>query len=254
MVTRSVLLIVCGLGMFPSVLEAGAGPDSLAQVDASQTDASQSGVATSPIQVSWALTFASKYLFLGVDLSDGNAVLQPELNVGVRNFSFTFWANHDLEVQKPNELDFVFAYAREMGRFTVSPGYAYYSYPNRNAWDPSQEVLLDISCSAPLSPSLRVNHDFDAGDGTYYTLGLSQGLESLALPLSLGANVFYQNHYYEQTGFTAAEFNVSAGYVAGPIEFSPSISYFATWENNDFAGSSRVPDTWHFAINVAQSF
>lgn len=260
MSTRIVLSIICGLGVvtLPGFAQANSEADSLIQAGASQTNTNrEDGLAASsgsPVQISWDVTLASKYLFLGVDLSDENAVLQPEAILGIKNFSFTFWVNHDLDRQKPNELDFVLQYAWELGRFALSPGYAYYSYPHRTGWDPSQEVLLDVSCSAPLSPSLSVNYDFDSGEGTYFTLGISQGLESLALPLSLGANLFYQEGYYEQTGFPAAELNVSVGHGIGPIEITPSVSYFATWGNGDFQGASQVPSTWLFAINVAQAF
>ena len=117
-----------------------------------------------PVTFSWGTAFASKYLFQGIDYSDGNPVVQPELSLEYRGFSLTSWFNVDLDERHVNEIDLLFAYRLELGDLSVTPGYARYRYPNKD-WEPSQEVYLDLSYATFLNLSLSSHYDFDAGKG-----------------------------------------------------------------------------------------
>ncbi len=198
-------------------------------------------------------SFASKYLFLGQDLSEGKPVIQPEAGVTVNNFMALVWLNYDVDTEVTNEVDVYLQYGWELDKLSLSPGYAYYEYPNRD-WDSSQEILLDASLDVPGAPSLSYHYDFDAGDGSYTTLGFGHELQIGSAPVSVGTNLFYLKNYYDATGFSAMELNTSYGHPIGASTITGSLSYFPTWKNGDFRDDLAVESTWLFSINIAQSY
>lgn len=202
------------------------------------------------VSFSGKVSLASRYLFQGIDYSNGNPVVQPELSVGYRGLSVTSWANLDLDAKHINELDWLLAYTWERDALSLTPGYAYYQYPNRD-WDSSQEVYLDLSYATFLDLSLSTHYDFDAGDGAYVTLGLSHSIDDPLGMFQLGSNLFYQRHYYEQTGIPSVEFAVKHHSVIRGYSVTPSVSYFATWNNGDFRGPSAVPSRWLLSLTVS---
>lgn len=206
----------------------------------------------SPLAVDLSVTLASKYLFQGIDYSDGYRVAQPEATLRYGNVSATAWFNVDLHRHRTDEIDLVFQYEHTFGRLSLAPGYAYYRYPHRG-WDPSHEVLLDLALDTVLAPTLSAHYDFDEGDGSYFTLGFSRSLAVGAGTLNLATNVFYQQNYYQITGIPSVEMNVGYALALGRVTLTPSVSYFATWENGDFQGDNAVPSTWLIAIAVGVS-
>lgn len=208
----------------------------------------------STLSASWDVTIATKYLFQGIDYSDGKPVIQPEAIITVKDFSAILWFNHDLHTSKSNEFDLYLQYDIKRENLTLTTGYAHYNYPHKDGWGPSQEVFMNISYSALYNPSLSIHYDFDAGEGSYYTLSISHDVASRIGDLSLGANIFYQSNYYESSGFPSVEFNISSEYPVRSFTISPSVSYFLTWANADFSGDSSVPATWLFSLNIGQSF
>lgn len=206
------------------------------------------------VSVAWGVTVASRYLFQGIDYSEGKVVTQPEVVLSALGFTGVFWANNDMHRSHVNELDFLIQRDWEAGKLSLSTGFAHYRYPNREGWDPTHEVYAEMSLAAPLNPGLKIHYDFNAGQGTYYTLGVGHELSTPAGNLALGANLFYQDHYYDVTGIPA--FMVSAGIARGigPFEVTPSISRSVTWENGDFRGDAVTPANWLFSIKLGQSF
>ena len=195
------------------------------------------------------LTVASRYLFQGLDYSEGKAVLQPNVVVGLGAFSVVAWGNFQPDLGDVNEIDLSVKYSGSVRRLSISPGYTYLHYPNRVGWAPSQELFVDLGVTAPLSPSLSLHYDFDAGQGLYATLALSHEVHS---PVSAGVNLFYQSRYYEMTGVPAVELKASAAWSLQTVTVTPSISRFVTWSNGDFREAAAVPSTWYFSINVAR--
>src|SRR3972149_1187949 len=206
------------------------------------------------VSASWDVTIAAKYLFQGIDYSDGKPVIQPEAILTVKGFSAILWFNHDLHSSKSNEFDLYLQYDFKREHLTLTTGYAHYNYPHRDEWEPSHEGFMNISYRAPFNPSLSIHYDFDAGKGSYYTLSINRDVASLIGELTLGTNLFYQSNYYESSGFPSVEFNISSEYAVSSFTISPSVSYFLTWDNADFSGDSAVPDTWLFSLNIGQSF
>lgn len=206
-----------------------------------------------PLTVSWETAFASKYLFQGIDYSDGNPVAQPELSLEYRGFSLTSWFNVDLDERHVNEIDLLFAYERELGRLSATQGYARYRYPDKG-WEPSQEVYLDLSYATLLDLSLSSHYDFDAGKGAYFTLGLQRDVETSVGTFGFGSNLFYQRNYYEMSGVPSLEFTVNYSRSIRSVSVTPSVSYFVTWDNSDFKGESAVPKQWVVSLTIGQSY
>ena len=199
------------------------------------------------LSVSYDVLFASKYLFQGIDYSDSRGVAQPSFSLGWRDFTFNAWGNFQPDLDVLNEIDLTLKYTRALKGFSVSPGYMALRYPNRD-WDPSQEVFVDLAATAPLNPTLSVHYDFDAGKGTYSTLGISHEVKA---PFTLGVNLFHQNQYYEMSGFPSAEIKASASLSIGVLGFTPSLSRFMTWENGDFTGPARLQDSWLLGVGFS---
>jgi hypothetical protein len=201
-----------------------------------------------PYAIGFDATLASRYIFQGFDYS-GASVMQPNFVSSYKNWSATMWSNFQPSTSVFNEFDFTLRYGRTIQKLSVAGGYNYLTYPYREGWHPSQEVLLELGLEAPLSPSFNVHYDYDQGDGAYAQLGVSQ---SIGPRLSVGSNLFYQHHYYEMTGVPSIEFKASAGLSLGAMALTPALSYFATTDNGTFRGESRLPSTWLFALNVAK--
>jgi len=197
------------------------------------------------------LTFASRYLFQGIDYSNGKPVFQPNLRLAYKNFSVTAWGNYDIDWQQFNEFDFSFSWSAAYRVLSVTTGYVNLVYPNREGWDPSQEFFLNASLEAPLSPSMSWHYDFDAGTGSYVTLGVS---ESIQANTTVGANLFYQDGYYGMTGIPALELNVAYSLPVQSFTLKPSLSRMVTWENGDFRNGAGPEDAWLFAFNVSRDF
>jgi hypothetical protein len=195
------------------------------------------------------LTFASKYLFQGLDYSEGRSVFQPNFVASLGAFSATAWGNFQPDLGDVNEVDLSLKYSGTLNRLSISPGYTYLHYPNRVDWDPSQELFVDLGADVPLHPALSLHYDFDAGDGLYATMGLSQAVHG---PVTAGVNVFYQSRYYEMTGVPAMELKMSGSWSFPAVSLTPSISRFVTWSNGDFKDAAAVPSTWLFSLNLAR--
>jgi hypothetical protein len=196
------------------------------------------------------VTFASKYLFQGIDYSDGRSVLQPDVVTTAGPFSLVAWGNFQPDLGDLNEIDLSVKVSGSIQKLSVSPGYTYLRYPNRIGWDPSQELFVDLGLEGSFHPALSLHYDVDAGDGLYATLGLSHALKD---PVTAGVNLYYQAHYYEMTGVPSVELKMSGSWSYQGVSLSPSISRFLAWENDDFRHEMANHSTWLFSLNVART-
>ena len=131
----------------------------------------------SPIGLSGSMSFASRYLFQGIDYSAAKPVMNPEADLTWGPIGAKLWVNHDLDQRVSNEYDFSILHEWALKKLSITTGYTYLWYPHRDGWTPSQEVYLEASREGALNPALSVHYDFDAGMGSYSTFGLSHGFE-----------------------------------------------------------------------------
>ena len=209
---------------------------------------------SSPISASGSMSFASRYLFQGIDYSNGKPVLNPEADLNAGPIGAKLWVNHDLDLGVSNEFDFSLLHEWKVKKFSFTTGYTYLWYPHREGWNPSQEFYLEASRDGALNPSLSVHYDFDAGMGSYSTFGLSHGFERRIGTFTLGANLFYQDHYYGVSGFPASEWNAHFEKSLHGATITPSVSRFVTWNNGGFRDENAVKSAWLFALQVGRDF
>jgi hypothetical protein len=208
----------------------------------------------SPIGMSGSMSLASRYLFQGIDYSAGKPVLNPEADLTWGPIGAKLWWNHDLDQRVSNEYDFSIFHEWSAKKFSITTGYTYLWYPHREGWTPSQELYLEMSREAPLNPTLSFHYDFDAGIGSYSTFGLSHGFERRMGTFTLGANLFYQDHYYGLTGFPSSEWNAKLEKTVRGTTITPSVSRFLTWKNGDFRDVNAIPSAWLFSLTLGRDF
>jgi hypothetical protein len=157
------------------------------------------------------------------------AVLQPSLTVSKSGFSLNTWANYNLNnsyasyaqdnKKEFSEIDLTASYATTIGPtnfpISVGGGFVQYLFPNQTltvaegtnttgkAYPGTHEVFGTIGLPGiPLSPTLTVYYDFDAAEGFYGILSVSQSFEvvkdkaSLVASASLGAGSKKYNELY----------------------------------------------------------
>jgi hypothetical protein len=199
------------------------------------------------LAVEWTATFASWYSFQGQDYSEGRPVLQPELSAGLRGFSLGLWGNLDAYHREFNEVDVTLQAERELGPVTCSFGYAYLQYPHRD-WDATHELIGEFGTAGPVPASLSIHWDVAAGRGRYWEVALSREAVFHKLSSSLGAKLYFRDHYYDQTGFSALEtsIGVKSPWAAFPVQ--PSLSRLWAWENGDFRGDQAIGSRWLMSL------
>jgi uncharacterized protein Gcw-chp len=208
----------------------------------------------SPFAASGTVTFASRYLFQGIDYSNAKPVLNPQADLTAGPLKAKLWVNHDLDMRVSNEFDLSVFHEWTASKFSFATGYTYLWYPHREGWDPSQELYVEASREGVLNPTLSVHYDFDAGMGSYSAFGLSRSVGRPAWGAVLGANIFYQDHYYGLSGFPASEWNVHVEKSVKKTTITPSVSRFVTWSNGDFRDENAVKSAWLFSLQVARDF
>jgi hypothetical protein len=170
----------------------------------------------------------SAYVWRGQVLND-RPVLEPSLTVSKAGFSLNAWANYNLnnayssyaEDNKNDfsEADLTASYATTVGPtnfpISVGGGVAQYLFPNQTvtvtegtnttgkAYPGTREVYGTVGLPGlPLSPTLTVYYDFDAAEGFYGMLAVSQSFElvkdtaALVASASLGFGSQKYNEYY----------------------------------------------------------
>src|SRR5205085_1450812 len=78
-----------------------------------------------PLSVSGSLSFASRYLFQGLDYSAGKPVLNPEVDLSAGPLGAKLWVNHDLDLRVSNEFDFSLLHEWKAKKFSFATGYTY---------------------------------------------------------------------------------------------------------------------------------
>jgi hypothetical protein len=114
----------------------------------------------------------NKYIFRGYNLSEGN-VIQPSGWISLKNFTFTFWSNIDLQnhLNKPkcNEIDVVLTYAYTLQNLIFEPAFQFYFYPDTEESPTTGETILSLSYNLN-DFNIATSHslDFIEYKGSYY--------------------------------------------------------------------------------------
>ncbi len=229
----------------------------LPPVDALASDATAETPGIDPPPVSstpWSLctTAASRYLFQGIDYSEGRPVIQPQATVGWKGTTLAFWGNWDMDRGDLDEIDLSLQHTLDTQAFSLTAGLVDLRYPHREGWAPTHEVFADFAWNTTLNPSVSTHYDFEAAKGAYITFSLSQALGGGSAPVTVSTRLFWQSRYYEMTGIPAAEVNLGIELTAGGLGLAPSISRFFTWENGTFRGEDAVRASWVFTLSLSR--
>jgi hypothetical protein len=209
-------------------------------------------------QFSGAVDILSQYVWRGIGLSRGSAVIQPSFTVSFKGFAVNVWGNLDTNERNPyginkpnrnsakwNETDITVSYNREIVKnLTLTGGIIYYALDSNNSLYDSFEVFGTVAYKFPW---------FEVGFGAYREVANLPGWflnwyvsRSFELPLNLPGG---QPYLDLQVGWTA-EFsetqtayptksgqdyqNLHAGYLTAAlnlpvgkyVKFSPKIWYW----------------------------
>jgi len=197
--------------------------------------------------ISWSVTYASRYSFQGLDYSEGRPVLQPEISAGIHGLSLALWGNLDQTRRHLDELDVTLQHEYALGSASGAIGYAYLEYPNRD-WDPTHELVADLTLGGPLEPSISVHWDVDAGRGRYLTFGLDREIPWGAVALGLGSKLYVQDHYYGLSGIPAVETSVSATVPWRGLSLQSTLSRLSAWPNGDFRDDEALKGSWVLSL------
>ncbi len=192
--------------------------------------------------VSGDLTFASKYVWRGLILTD-DPVLQPSVTVSHKGFSLNLWANDDLTdkgtsgASEITEFDYTLDYSFAVKKFSFDLGVIQYTFPNTGS-EGTTEIFGTVGYDFIVSPSLTLYWDTDEAGGVYGNLSLSHSFglgEILGLKpsLDLSAGIGYassgwNDFYYNVDSSAFVDLLLTAGLSVPVDEYltvTPFISY-----------------------------
>lgn len=140
------------------------------------------------------ISFLSKYMWRGYELSNDSIVVQPSMTMAYKGLAFNTWSNLDTdpvgENAALNETDLTLSYDTNFGPFGLGVGYIYYGL---EGMQDTQEFYLKTSYATILTPTLTMYKDVSSLPGYYFSMGLSHSIsltEAIALNLS-GAFGYY---------------------------------------------------------------
>jgi uncharacterized protein (TIGR02001 family) len=186
---------------------------------------------------SGSVSFLSKYMWRGYELSGDNLVLQPSITLGYKGFAVNSWSNMDTDADNKTswtETDLTLSYDKKVGPVGLGAGYIYYGL---NEADDTKEFYLKASYDTILAPTLIMYRDIDAFPGYYFNLCLSHSFDvaewmSLGLSGGVGYYISSTDKIVEagtddkynglQDGLLSATLNVPVGKYA---TVAPTISY-----------------------------
>lgn len=230
-----------------------------------------------PWSVTLDATYATKYIWRGFDVYDGDGAFQPSLDVSLYGFGLNVWGSFATNAghEDLDEVDFTAYWNHSF--FSDRPyaldfylNYIYYDFPNVDS-EPAdtQEVGGGIALpnilafgSVSLTPSYYLGylwkaHSGGPEDGYFHVLGLSADMELAAIiPGSDGTGVsLYGDLTYNsgafgvESGFSHATIGVSANVDFAGLYISPSANYQFSMEDT----VNDENDAW-FTISIGLTF
>ncbi len=203
-----------------------------------------------PLGVSMDTTFISRYIWQGLDYSDQKPTQQSEVILTFKKISGIVWFNYDFQTFKDiNEYDLTLQYGDKIGPSGIVAGYTYLTYPHRG-WSDSEEIWVQGTYDHLLNPTLSLHDDFNSGRGWYYSFGISHPFEWPIGNLTPAAFVYYHDHYYGNSGFPSAEFDLTDAFVFRQVTSSLKFSFYRALNAGDF---KNLDDQFVYSLNLSWS-
>lgn len=157
------------------------------------------------------LGIANQYANLRGYVPSENESVQPmaRLNLAFRDgglFTATYWGSFDLQDGERVDNEILLRYQRPVGELgklgTLTLGAEWNSYQLRfrqpdDSFVPASflEWAVTAETDHPLRPKIKVAHDYDAGDGTFYELSINPVAMIGKQPVALSVNLLGHDHY-----------------------------------------------------------
>lgn len=161
---------------------------------AAETNELESSEKAIPLSAEVSVDFLSSYMWRGQICADA-PVWQPGVTLGLDLGDFgalsaNVWSSFKLNSRRDGspvrnmgnqEIDYTVSYAKSLGDFDVEVGHIWYTFPNVEDGECSEEVYLAVAYNNPIvTPSAAVYWDYRDNDDDwlfYGTLGLAHEFE-----------------------------------------------------------------------------
>ncbi|MEN8148469.1 MAG: hypothetical protein ABFS86_01525 [Planctomycetota bacterium] len=209
----------------------------------------------------------SKYVWRGLVMVD-DGVLQANVDIMWRGFTFTGWGNVDLTDENDkkgefSELDVIVDYEIDAGPLDLHVGAIGYFFPD--AGGDTTELYVSAGLDVLLSPTLTIYRDIDEVDGWYLSLsgsysfgGLFQLTEKVGLSPELTASVGwadsgYNSDYYRHGDNGLADLTV--GFVVPWSVLDTATVFAGAWASMllDRTARDRSRNADNFWIGIGGS-
>jgi len=194
-------------------------------------------LALGPVDLDAELGVFSKYVWRGMIVTN-DPVIQPALAANFLGIGLGFWGNIDSSdvngtEWKFNEIDWDLSYSLPLPIVDLDFGFIYYTFPNTEVKD-TVEGFISAKANVLLSPRLSFYGDFKEIDGTYWSLGITHGIEiSPTLNLDLSADLGigsanYVKGYFGTESDSATDYALTAELPWKPVPLltiTPSAAY-----------------------------
>ncbi|VAV84631.1 hypothetical protein MNBD_DELTA01-1839 [hydrothermal vent metagenome] len=219
----------------------------------------------------------SNYVWRGQNLVNDSGVLQPTLDVALKNgLGFNYWSNYNMNNGEVTETDITLTYSRDYGKLSTTTGYIHYGLDSA---PDTEEIFVSLSYDTFLSPSITIYQDIDLGDGQFVVFAIGHSINignfyGKDVALNLGASASYNFEDGAVMGMDAKgkEFNgfyngeLSASLtipVTKNITVEPKIAY--TGELSDDAdaaisalnvgyGTGKDTEVLYGGVNISMNF
>jgi uncharacterized protein (TIGR02001 family) len=195
------------------------------------------------------VAFLTKYIWRGFELSNGSFVIEPDLGISYRGFSFGLWGNLDMDYDdgdpstdgytKWTETDMTISYEKTFGPATVGLGYIYYAL---DGTEDSKEIYGTVAFDVFLSPTLTIYREISHAQAWYFNLGLSYSID---LPKDLTLDLSGSAGYYlsENDSFVEIDNNLM-----------PTTNRYSDFQDGVLSASLPIPFAVYFTVTPTLSY
>ena len=188
------------------------------------------------------VSFYSKYVWRGLELSKDSLVIFPSATIGYKGFAFNAWVDLDTHFDNPppgedkeftlQETDITLTYTNniDMLKMGYTLGWVYYDTNGfyGDTFTSNQEIFVTLAFDVILKPTLSIYNEIQTGEARYVLLALSHSFNVYKdWSLDVGGSVSYL--YVKQEDFSDMhDGNLGAGLTIPLTQYcsvTPKIQY-----------------------------